>query len=66
MSGGALPPVIVLGVDTPIGLAVVRELGEHGVEVHGIARDARGVGLYSRWLRRGYLRPAAPGELPAL
>lgn len=66
MSGGALPPVIVLGIDTPIGLTVVRELGEHGVEVHGIARNARGVGLYSRWLRRGYLRPPAPADLPAL
>ena len=66
MSGRALPPVIVLGIDTPIGLAVVRELGEHGVEVHGVARNARGIGLYSRWLRRGYLRPSAPAELLAL
>lgn len=66
MSGGALPPVIVLGIDTPIGLTVVRELGEHGVEVHGIARNTRGVGLYSRWLRQGYLRPPSPAELLAL
>lgn len=66
MSGGRLPPAIVLGVDTPIGLAVVRELGEHGIEVHGIARNARGVGLYSRWLRRGYMRPSSPAELLAL
>ena len=66
MSGQALPPVIVLGVDTPIGLTVVRELGEHGVEVHGVARNARGIGLYSRWLRQGYLRPPAPAELLAL
>ena len=66
MIGATLPPVIVLGIDTPIGLAVVRELGEHGIEVHGIARNARGIGLYSRWLRRGYLRPAAPSDLLAL
>lgn len=50
------PPVIVLGIDTPIGLAVVRELGREGIEVHGIARSPRGLGLHSRWLRRGYLR----------
>lgn len=51
-----LPPVVVLGVDSPIGLTVVRELGEHGVPVHGIARSPRGVGLYSRWVHRGYLQ----------
>lgn len=54
-----LPPAIVLGIDTPIGLTVVRELGAHGVPVHGIARTSAGVGLHSRWLTRGYLRPAA-------
>ena len=51
-----LPPVIVLGIDSPIGLTVVRELGAAGVEVHGIARDRRGLGLYSRHLERGYIR----------
>lgn len=50
------PPVILVGIDSPIGLAAVRELGAAGVEVHGIARDRRGVGLYSRHLTRGYLR----------
>jgi predicted ATP-grasp superfamily ATP-dependent carboligase len=58
-----LPPVIVLGVDTPIGLAVVRELGDHGVEVHGIGRNRRGLGLYSRRLHKGYLRPDDPARL---
>lgn len=62
----ALPPVVVLGIDTPIGLAIVRELGEHGIEVHGVARSPRGVGLSSRWLRRGYLRPPSAPELLAL
>jgi predicted ATP-grasp superfamily ATP-dependent carboligase len=52
-----LPPVVVVGVDTPIGLTVVRELGRHGVKVHGIARNNRGVGLYSRWLEKGYVQP---------
>lgn len=52
-----LPPAIVLGIDTPIGLTVVRELGERGVAVHGIARGPSGVGLHSRWLHRGYVQP---------
>lgn len=54
----ALPPIIVLGIDSPIGLTVVRELGQAGIEVHGIARDRRGLGLHSRWLHHGYLREA--------
>jgi len=54
----ARPPVILLGVDSPIGLAVVRELGAAGVEVHGIARSSRGLGLWSRHLARGYVRAA--------
>jgi predicted ATP-grasp superfamily ATP-dependent carboligase len=64
MSAADLPPVIVLGVDTPIGLTVVRELGERGVPVHGIARRRQGIGLYSRWLTQGYLRPT--GEAATL
>ena len=28
---------VVLGIDTPIGLTIVRDLGMRGVVVHGIA-----------------------------
>ena len=63
----ARAPVIVLGVDSPIGLAVVRELGRAGIEVHGIARSRRGLGLWSRHLHRGYVRAAdADGLLAQL
>jgi len=48
---------VVLGIDTPIGLTVVRELGARGVLVHGIAHSNDGVGLHSRYLYRGYRRP---------
>lgn len=51
------PSVILLGIDTPIGLALIRELGHAGLAVHGIARDRRALGLYSRWLTGGHLRP---------
>jgi len=47
--------VIVVGIDTPIGLTIVRELGERGVEVHGIANNRQAVGLYSRHLHKGYV-----------
>lgn len=40
--------VIVLGVDTPIGLAVVRDLGRGAVHVHGVGRSARAIGGASR------------------
>jgi predicted ATP-grasp superfamily ATP-dependent carboligase len=52
----AHPPAILLGADTPIGLTIIRDLGEHGVPVHAIARSRKGIGLYSRWTTGGYLR----------
>ena len=49
-------PAVVLGIDTPIGLAIIRDLGRHGVQVYGIARSNGAVGLGSRYLHRGMLR----------
>ncbi|NVM74434.1 peptidoglycan/LPS O-acetylase OafA/YrhL/predicted ATP-grasp superfamily ATP-dependent carboligase [Duganella sp. SG902] len=49
-------PAVVLGIDTPIGLAIIRDLGRHGVKVHGIARGEGAPGLASRYLHRGILR----------
>ena len=45
--------VLLLGVDTPIGLTLIRELAEHSVEVHGVARSPWGIGLFSRHLASG-------------
>ena len=45
-----LPTALVLGVDTPIGLAVIRDLGRHGVPVHGVGRSGRALGRASRYL----------------
>ncbi len=44
-----LPPAIVLGVDTPIGLTVMRELGARGVPVHGVGRTPEAIGRASRY-----------------
>ena len=52
-----LPPAILLGADEPIGLTIIRELGEHGVPVHAVARSREGIGLYSRWTSGRYVRP---------
>ncbi len=52
----AQPRLLLLGIDTPIGLTIVRELAQHGVEVHGIAHDRKALGLYSRYLKQGYFR----------
>jgi predicted ATP-grasp superfamily ATP-dependent carboligase/peptidoglycan/LPS O-acetylase OafA/YrhL len=49
-------PAVVLGIDSPIGLAIIRDLGRHGVTVYGIARSAGAPGLSSRYLHRGMLR----------
>jgi predicted ATP-grasp superfamily ATP-dependent carboligase len=56
-------PAIVLGIDTPIGLTVVRDLGMHGVPVYGIGRGETALGMHSRFLRRGLVRPATPDAL---
>jgi predicted ATP-grasp superfamily ATP-dependent carboligase len=53
-------PVVVLGIDTPIGLTVVRDLGSAGIRVYGIARTDNAVGAASRYLSRCMLR--AQGE----
>jgi len=51
------PPCIVLGLETQIGLAVVRELGRAGVRVIGIAHDSRAIGLHSRYLTEALTVP---------
>lgn len=52
-AGAALPPCIVLGLETQIGLHIVRELGMAGIRVVGIAHDPNAIGLRSRQLWRG-------------
>jgi len=56
-------PCIVLGLETQIGLALVRELGRAGVSVVGIAQDADAIGLRSRYLSR---KLVVPPRSPAL
>lgn len=53
--------VIVLGIDTQIGLALVRELRAHGVQVFGVAGSSEAVGLYSRDLHHGTVGPRESG-----
>ncbi|HEV2748541.1 MAG TPA: carboxylate--amine ligase [Allosphingosinicella sp.] len=68
MNAPRLPAALVVGVDRPASLAVVRELGRRGVPVHGVGRDMNAVGRTSRYLQRFALRPAGPvtGWLPEL
>lgn len=49
--------VIVLGVDSAIGLTVVRELGGHGLHVHGIGRSLDAIGRASRHCASFSMRP---------
>lgn len=50
MTAAAAVPCIVLGLESQIGLALVRELGRAGVPVIGIAHDRDELGLASRHL----------------
>lgn len=56
----ARPLAIVLGVDTPIGLSIVRELGAHGVPVHGIGKSKQAIGASSRWMHSFSIRQPGP------
>ncbi|MDB5702030.1 MAG: ATP-grasp domain protein [Sphingomonadales bacterium] len=51
---------IVLGSDTPIGLAVIRELGAHGVQVHAVSRTGASIGGASRFAHAEHMRPDGP------
>lgn len=44
------PPCVVLGLETQIGLNLVRELGRAGVRVIGVAQEPSAIGLRSRYL----------------
>jgi predicted ATP-grasp superfamily ATP-dependent carboligase len=63
-----LKPAIVLGVDSPIGLTVIRELGSHGVPVHAIGRSENAIGRASKWTTGFSVRGKGPlaDWLPAL
>jgi predicted ATP-grasp superfamily ATP-dependent carboligase len=61
MPAATLPLAVVLGADTPIGLTVVRELGQRGVPVHAILRRADGIGGASRYCASASVR--GPGAL---
>lgn len=61
-----LPPCIVLGMETQIGLSIVRELGRAGVPVIGIAHEADAIGLTSRYLtHKLVVNPPRSAELIA-
>ncbi len=48
MSKPSARPVAVIGPDSPIGLTVVRELGEHGLPVLALSRNADCLSRHSR------------------
>ena len=56
----ARPAVAVLGVDSPIGLTVIRELGERGVPVLALGRAAHALGRYSRYATRYFQMDEGP------
>lgn len=51
---------IVLGLDSAIGLTIMRELGSHGVPVYGVGRAASGTAAASRYCTAAFDRPQGP------
>lgn len=57
------PPIaLVVGLENAISLTIVRELGGHGVCVHGIARDPTAVAAASRHCAAVIPRPDGPAS----
>lgn len=56
-------PALVVGIETPIGLTIIRDLGRHGVAVHGIGRGSDAIGNASRYLHQYHERPATEEAL---
>lgn len=56
----ALPAVLLLGLDTAVGLVAMRELGRRGVPVIGVGYHERAVGRGSRYLTDFLVRPEGP------
>lgn len=63
-SRGSMEPVLLLGVDSPIGLTIIRELGRRGVPVHGVGFSDRALGRYSRYLKSFAVRPKGAESFP--
>lgn len=61
-------PCVVLGLETQIGLSIVRELGKAGVPVIGVAQNPQAIGLRSRYLWRSVVvtTPRSQAMLVAL
>lgn len=62
MTEAAPRPCYVLGLETQIGLALVRELGSAGIPVIGIAQDRHAIGLRSRFLAASAVLEAPRSE----
>jgi hypothetical protein len=43
-----LLPAVVVGIETPIGLTVIRDLGSRGVPVIGVGRSETAIGMAPR------------------
>tara|TARA_R110001583_G_scaffold143203_1_gene295308 strand:+ start:17568 stop:18794 length:1227 start_codon:yes stop_codon:yes gene_type:complete len=52
--------VIVLGTDSPIGLAVIRDLGRHNYNVIGFGSHPFSLGLMSKYCSKGMVRNSTP------
>ncbi|MBI5256417.1 MAG: ATP-grasp domain-containing protein [Burkholderiales bacterium] len=68
MSANNLPPCVVLGVESQIGLSLVRELGQAGVRVIAVSHQPTALGLASRhvWRRLVAGPPRSEALLAAL
>jgi predicted ATP-grasp superfamily ATP-dependent carboligase len=60
-----LPPVVVWGLESQIGVNIVRELGRNGIPVIGLAQHASEIGLASRYVVHGEIAEPKGEQLVA-
>ena len=61
----AAEAIIVLGTETPIGLAIIRDLGEHGYVTIGIGRKNTALSSYSRHCHHHVIRQESEADVVA-
>lgn len=54
--------IVIIGVQSNIGLATVWSLAKQGVKCIGVSHKANGIGLYSKHLYKGVFIPYSPSD----
>ncbi len=49
--------ILIISINTGIGLSLVRSLGKRGINVYGIGSSRTSIGFFSKYLKKGFILP---------